>query len=322
MRKLIVYPNCSKGGVATVIRGRAVAEPNVQFDCVFVEDKGGVDAYSDLPNVDIRIVRRDRCAALVQFLVGSGIYSELSILSFPEIARGAQFPESLLVKYEFHSSNMSIIKKELSLVDLSTIDTLVAPSQYMADQIDAELPKSTRLRTVVVPNLIDSRVFHPGQSETNPIGANGVPLIWIGRFDKEKGVKHFLRLLSLLPEKFYGIVFVSLESDPARAADFFSEVHASGVNDRVHLLMNVPQWKLGDFFRRARERGGALVSTSIMESFGYTVVEAIACALPVYAFGLEVFAEHSDPDGLLNTVDIGDVVALAELLSAPAERLP
>ena len=39
MRKLIFYPNLSKGGVSAVIRGRAQAEPDVQFDTVFLHCK-------------------------------------------------------------------------------------------------------------------------------------------------------------------------------------------------------------------------------------------------------------------------------------------
>lgn len=312
MKKLIVYPNASKGGVAAVIRGRAVAEPRTQFHCVFFHDRGGREAYSDLPNVHVRIVQKDRSHNYISYSASLHSYSQVSVISSPETIEHAVFPDSTLVVYEFHSSNMEIVRRELDTVDFSKVDRIIAPSAYMGDQISDSIPSRLRLRADVVPNLVDSTSFYRGAAATRHLEPQAKPLFWIGRFDKAKGFTSYIRLLSLLPHEYVGVAVVSLENDAQRTAEFLGEAGAAGVSGRISLMLNLSQTKLGEMFREASELGGALISTSLMESFGYSVVEAIACNLPVHAFELPPFAEHTDPYGLLHQVPIGDVVALAE----------
>lgn len=322
MKHLIYYPNCSKGGVATVIRGRAADAPESQFHCVFVNDRGGRDAFVDLPNVQVRIVARDRLDAYLAYLDGQFDYHSISLLSDPRALNSSRFVDVAKVSYELHSSNMPIVRKELHEIDPGKCGRLIVPSAYMAQRIqgDAELPDG--LVVEVRPNLVDQRLFHGGEASTSFFAEGVIPLVWVGRFDKDKGVKHFVRALGLLPPEYHGYVIVSLESDPARAADFLGEVYASGVSSRVHLLMNVSQVRLSSMMREARDLGGAFVSTSLMESFGYSVVEALRCGLRVVAFELPPFAEHPDPLNLLRQVDVGDVGALAQALvsKAPVAR--
>mgnify|MGYP007072505742 FL=1 len=79
MRKLIIYPNCSKGGVSSVIRGRAADEPNTQFDVVFFNDRGGLRTFSDISNVDVRIIREDRSIAYLTYLVSRMDYDSVPV---------------------------------------------------------------------------------------------------------------------------------------------------------------------------------------------------------------------------------------------------
>ena len=311
MKKMIIYPNASKGGVAAVIRGRAVDEPKTEFHCVFFTDKGGRDAFKDLPNVHVRIVQKGRVPHYISYLARTHSYAQISILSAPDIVAGITIPEGPLVAYEFHSSNIGVIEREINTVDFSKIHQIVVPSKYLADRISEVIPTKFPLRPDVVPNLVDSTSFFRGSATQELLEPGSIPLFWVGRFDKGKGYTSFLRTLSLLPKEYRGIVIVSLESDPARAADFLGEAGAAGVFGRVDLLLNLPQAKIGEMFRQAVGYGGALISTSLMESFGYSVAEAVACGLNVRAFELPPFAEHDDPDSLLKQVPIGDVPALA-----------
>lgn len=314
MRKLIAYPNFSKGGVTSVIRGRAVASPSTTYDAVFFNDKGGADAFDDLANVEARLPRRDRIAAYLSHISATRTYDSASILSAPELVDQVSWPPDLELTYEFHSSDLTVISKELRRLDTSKIDRVIAPSRYMADKILSLLSKSGSLDVEVVPNLVDTTSFYAAAPRTEMLPKELIPLVWVGRFDKGKGYRQFVRLLSILPEDYLGIVVVSLESDPARAAAFLSEVSAAGVSGRIRLLLNIPQKRLGELYREAAGLGGWLVSTSLQESFGYSIAEALATKLPVASFELPPFHEHEDPLNLLQLVDIGDVMSLRDVI--------
>lgn len=314
MKNLIVYPNCSKGGVTSVIRGRAAANPEATFHAVFFNDRGGRDAFTDLPNVSVRIVRKDRAPSFLTYLAATHGYKRISVLSAPDVASKIEYPKDAEVAYEFHSSNISIIENELTSLDLSQISTIVAPSEYMAEQIRTVLPSGRENSVEVVPNLVDPTIFFAAPPSTNYLTGNQHPLLWVGRFDREKGYRYFLRALGMLPARYRGIVVVSIESDPTRAAEFLGEAAACGVLDRVDILANVPQQRMGELYREAAAKGGAMISTSLLESFGYSVLEAIYSDLPTFAFELPPFHEHPDPKGILRMVDTGDASAITEAL--------
>lgn len=315
MNDLIVYPNASKGGVTTVIRGRAVAKPQRRIDAVFSEDKGGASAFVDLPNVRPVIMRRDRLGAALTYMAKTFRYETASVLSSPKAVEHLAGAVPLL-RYEFHSSDLAVIESEIAKLDLGAVDEITAPTQYMVDQVHDLLPRSQRSKLAVLRNLVDGEVFRKeGPAEfvdrSDQALSSAVPLIWVGRFDKGKGHRHFARLLAALPAQYMGVMVVSLEKDPERITAFLSECAVMGVLDRVRIHLNLPQVELAELYRWARERGGFAVSTSVLESFGYFVAEATACGLRVAAFDLPVWDEH-DRQHLIERVPIGSVRALAE----------
>lgn len=312
MKKLIVYPNASRGGVAAVIRGRAIAEPRTEFHCIFFNDRGGRDAYSDLKNVHVRIVQKERANSFIAYSAREHNYAQISIIASPGTVEKVDLPDGAPLVYEFHSSNMEIVQREVEALDFSMVQRVIAPTSFMADKISRILPARVRAPVEVVPNLVDSTSFYPGSPEANLLTAGKRPLIWVGRFDKGKGFTSYIRMLSMLPDTYVGVAVVSIESDPSRAAEFLGEAGAAGVSERISLMLNLPQFTLGEMYREAAVLGGALISTSLMESFGYAVAEAISCGLPVHAFELPVLLEHADPSGLLRQVPIGDVISLRD----------
>ncbi|MFA4929816.1 MAG: glycosyltransferase [Patulibacter sp.] len=322
MRDLVVYPNCSKGGVSTVIRARAVAEPRRKIDAVFFEDRGGAHVFDELPNLRSLIIRRDRSAAALAYMASTFTYERASVLSSPSTVEHLAGKVPLL-RYEFHSSDLDIVRAEIGKLALSHIDEISAPTQYMAEHVSGLLPRSERSKVLVVPNLVDTGTFHPdgpsdfGAASADAMTQDGTPLVWVGRFDKGKGHRHFARMLAAMPSDYYGVVVVSLEKEPERVAAFLSECASMGVLDRVRIYLNLPQHELASLYRWARDRGGWAVSTSLLESFGYFVAESTSCGLRVAAFDLPVWKEH-ERRHLIHSVPIGSVRDLAEIVRAGA----
>ncbi|GAA2551283.1 glycosyltransferase involved in cell wall biosynthesis [Neomicrococcus aestuarii] len=318
MRKLIVYPNLSKGGVSAVIRGRATAEPQNTFDTLFFNDKGGADSFVDLHNVETVVVTSSRAKNYANFLSNQVQYDEISVLSAPEIANELSALEQNAVHYEFHSSDMGIIENEIKILELDRLAAIHAPSQVMLDKIRDLLPRRTWKRLTVLPNLVDTTNFTvdgPASFfENSGFDDSGkIPLLWIGRFDSGKAFAHFARLLGSLPDNYVGHVVVSLEDDPTRANKFLSECAAMGVLSRVRIYLNLSPKTMANAYRSVRDAKGWLVSTSLNESFGYAVAEATSCGLRAAVSDLPVW-DLFESSGLLHRVPSGAVVRLAQVI--------
>ena len=304
MRSLTIYPNCSKGGVATVLRSRARRNPSDVYDFVFLEDRGGLMTSSDLANVNVRIVRSDRINAFVAAATAKHLYDEVRVLSCPAVANALSLNDDLEVIYEFHSSDMGVVSNEIQKLEIDRLGHIVVPSAKMQDWVRDLLPRRVRNRVRVEENLIDTGTFHPGATLDFPGMANEQvrPLLWVGRFDDGKGFVFLPRLLAQLPHEYEAYVVVSLEKDPARVGRFLSECDAMGVRDRVRLFMNLAPGALNELYNLAADYGGWMISTSLMESFGYAVHEALASGLRVAAFGLPVYEDLSDSNLFLTPI--------------------
>lgn len=317
---LHLYPNCSLGGMTTVYRNRAVSDPDTHYTFLFMNDKSGSVAYEALPNATIRISRPDRFNALVNYAFQNVEYDSVSITSLPEVV--AQLGEtSADVIYEFHSSDQNVIQRELDILDVTKVDMIAAPSEFLADVVRSKLSGIQREKVTVIPNLVDAATF----SEDGPISPLDIPvgvfpLVWIGRLDKGKNVNDFLRVLSLLPKQYMGVIVLSFEDQPERMAHFLGLASSLGVEGRIKVVLNVSQSDIANLYRFARIRHGLFCSTSLGESFGYGVAEAIAVGLPAIAYDVGALSELDDPGVDFRLVPVGDVRGFAQHIAERAGR--
>ncbi|WP_043496727.1 glycosyltransferase family 4 protein [Georgenia sp. SUBG003] len=300
--------------MSTVLKARAAHEPGVRHDLVFTQDRGGRATFAGLPNVDLRVVHKGRIAAFVQYALTNVPYADVSVTSLPDLASTVAGRTDVPVFYEFHTSTREIISTELAALDIDRLAGVRVPSEYLADMVRGQLPHRHRGAVMVVPNLVDTATFRPDGAAMPVCGPGQRPLVWVGRFDKGKNFRDFLRLMSLLPTEFVGVVVVSLEHDPDRMAQFLSEVAYFRLEDRVSLHMNLDQARMAAVYRAAARAGGTFCSTSLAESFGYGVLEAMHCGLPAVAYAVGALSEHRTAGGELKLVDVGDLDALADAI--------
>ena len=106
MRILTLYPNCSLGGMTSVYLNRCLVDNENQYDFIFLNDKGGRKAYEALESSSLRIVRKDRLNAYMEYLVKSSEYEEIRITSLPEVTQLIKEKlKNTKVIYEFHTSS-------------------------------------------------------------------------------------------------------------------------------------------------------------------------------------------------------------------------
>jgi glycosyltransferase involved in cell wall biosynthesis len=204
----------------------------------------------------------------------------------------------------------------------SAVDRYIAVSQEVAEGWQHEL----RLRpeqVVVVPNGVDTGHFYPspekraqarqrlGLSPDRPV------LLYVGRLESEKGVHLAVRALKEQPAEPVLLI--------AGAGHYGSTLHhlaaQLGLTERVRFLGFVGHEELPDLLNAA----DIFVMPSLcQEGLPLSVVEAMACGLPVVATavgGIPTAVEDNVSGALF---PLGDVAALSErlrrLIEAPQLR--
>lgn len=319
-RILSIYPNCSKGGMTTVYRSRAAADRDSHFEFLFKNDAGGQEAFRAIPNVSFRIYPGTRFEAAVKYIAAHSHYDEIRVTSLPELASelARELPEKVV--YEFHTSNMAIIEKEMKRLDLEPLVAVQSPSRWLTSAVIRRVEPQWAEKCVTVPNLVDHLTFNKKVCGAEmSLGEHAVPLLWIGRFDKGKNFNDFLRIVASLPEKFVPVAIVSLENQPERLARALLEARAYGIDGRLRTFLNLSQGHLASIYAWARDRGGVLVSTSLAESFGYSVAEALACGLPAVAYRVGGIPEVPTCHTQEKLVPAGDVTAMTRAILEVAD---
>lgn len=315
-RVLTTYVNCSLGGMTSVYRARAVNNPDTQFDQIFCVDRGGAEAFQDLANMDMRLVERERLANYIKFVAQGTKYSELRITSMPELPAKLTNLDVGRIIYEFHSPDATIISRELEKLDPNAIDEVWTPSDWCSELVDSLRPQRMHFPIRTVPNLVDTRFFQEtGRSALLPRSKDFIPVSWIGRLENtQKNYLDFLRTLRGLPEEYYGLMIYSFETNPDRIQKFLGDAAALGVLDRIEIYSDVPQPVVSDIHRAVRDAGGIFYSTSLLESFGYAVLEAALCGCPVVSYDVGPLRQH--PVDRVTFVDIGDIQGAINAITA------
>ncbi|MCC3293009.1 glycosyltransferase family 4 protein [Arthrobacter sp. zg-Y411] len=293
--------------MTTVYRNRALDDPGNHYTFMFANDKSGSVAYQSLPNVTLRVSRPDRYEALVEYSTRVSRYDTIRVTSLPRILPKLSASSADIV-YEFHSSDERIIEREISELDLSLISKINTPSEFLAGVVRSKLPVEGRGLVEVLPNLVDEVTF----AANGPVPAfnledNVVPLVWIGRLDKGKNASDFLRVLSLLPQHYTAIVILSFEDHPGRMAEFLGLAASLRVEDKIRIVLNMSQSQIAEIYRYARSRGGLFCSTSLGESFGYGVAEALSSGLSTVSYDVGALSELGPQGGKSRLIPVGDL---------------
>jgi glycosyltransferase involved in cell wall biosynthesis len=221
-----------------------------------------------------------------------------------------------------------VIKERIAQCDL-----VLGSSDYITDKVKERYPEFSS-RCDVLYNGVDVELFHPG-SGNHSKSADGPRLLFVGRISPEKGVHTLIEAFACLANQFPAaqldlagpvaslpleyIVGISEEPEIAALARFYEEdygiilrrlVAENGLADRVNFLGVLSQEELVDYYQAA----DILINPSYSESFGMSLVEAMATETPVVAtrVGGMVNIVDENETGLL--VDRGDVQGLAEAM--------
>lgn len=234
-------------------------------------------------------------------------------------------PDSRLVLH-MHCEWLSQRPAQTIVERLENADAVACCSDYITNLARLHLPEiSERIQTVY--NGVDTRHFTPGPGPAPP------RLLFVGRISPEKGIHVLVEAFVLLADKFPQLtlqivgppwqlprnflVSLSRQSSvaglerfyPGSYLDALKAMVPPGLVGRVQFTGMVQQAELPSHYQQAQ----VLVNPSLSESFGVSLIEAMACGVPVVAAATGGMVElvRKSGAGLLVRPDDARSIALA-----------
>ncbi len=206
---------------------------------------------------------------------------------------------------EMQSEWLSQMNREAVAEQLRAVDAVVAVSGHVERLFRAAFPSYHGI-VAVVPNGVDIDQFRPASTPNEDLESQR--LLYVGRVSPEKGVHTLLEAFKLVAARFPRAhldlvggrgampmrLLVSLSDDPlVRSLERFyapdgssdyperldALVREAGLEDRVTFHSYLPHKEIISYYQRA----SIVVNPSLSETFGISIVEGMACGVPVVA---------------------------------------
>jgi glycosyltransferase involved in cell wall biosynthesis len=190
---------------------------------------------------------------------------------------------------------------------------VVATSRWMADQI-RKSPLLSRFSVTIIPNMIDTSTFAPRNRRFArdvlglPHDARIVLFVSDGMTNKRKGLSFLAEALEGLSAE-QGTILVSVGGGKLALNAKINYVHLGHVLNDLFLSVI---YSAVDLF----------VMPSLQESFGQTVLEAMACGTPVVGFDVGGIPDMVRPGLTGRLVPVGDSVALGNAIQGLLDDSP
>jgi glycosyltransferase involved in cell wall biosynthesis len=189
-------------------------------------------------------------------------------------------------------------------------DRIVVFSQFSRELILKGLGNSCANRVKVISPGIESSWFKVERNQVVP-----KHLLFWGRVEEEKGLPELFVALNTVAKKFVNVK-LTLVGEGNRLQEYKTLVDDLGLADRVEFTGWLNSWEI----ETLAAKSSIGIFPSRVESFGLSVVEAMATGLPVIAASGGAIPENIE-DGVTGTlVPVNNSDALAEAINRTLEK--
>lgn len=187
-------------------------------------------------------------------------------------------------------------------------DMVITHTRWQRDYM-LSMPHYSQLDISVLPLGVDCEQFAPAP-KTISLGNPG--LLFVGRWQKIKGIHHAVDALGRIKQHFSGakLHIIGPVSDKNYEATVKKQIMDAGLEDAVICLGPLKHRELPKFFQSADFL--LLPSVPGLESFGMVIIESMACGTPVVALR----AEGGGPNEIISHNEDGLLVDAVEIPSA------
>ncbi|WP_347548777.1 glycosyltransferase family 4 protein [Pseudalkalibacillus hwajinpoensis] len=275
MKILYIYRYLLLGGVTTQLANRrgflqTVSDPHF----IFLSDHGGRSAFGDYEKLTVM----DQPEAILHYIEKQKIDLIIAIdtkeVTDYLIEKECEIP----IIQEVHGISYKL--SYLVETDSTKFSGYIVPSTYSRNRIieDYHAPEN---KTFVIPNCLDTSLFSP--KDPVPI-TNKKIICWVGKLNDHKNWIGFLDLAQKINAKRQDCVFWMIGGETASVKatkHFFNEAANRGIN--VTWIDRMEYEQMPTLYSMVAQSGGCTVSTSRGESFGMSLIEAMACGCPAVA---------------------------------------
>ncbi len=164
-------------------------------------------------------------------------------------------------------------------------------------------------------NCFDVNSFHhvPVAKTISPIAG------WVGRIEKNKKWDLFLEIGKRLIERNGNIKLWMFIDDslyePSQKNLFTKTIDKWNLSHNLTVYKNIRNDLMPGYYSQIADSGGLLCSTSKIEGFGYTLVEAMSCGCPILTTdsdGIRSIVENNVTGMIIRQSSIEDAISKAE----------
>ncbi|MCC6587585.1 MAG: glycosyltransferase [Bryobacterales bacterium] len=220
------------------------------------------------------------------------------------------------------------VQRSLALLACRSARLVVCPSRVMLDYVSRCISLDGRGR--VVPHAFERREYlSPLNSDIAArFDHSSIKVLFVGLGAPHKNLGVVLRGIKLIPrEKCIKLYLTIGEEDLTLRQSLLEQARRLTIEDRVVLLGNVGQSEIGELFRTV----DVVVNPSIVESFGFVALEAMAFGAALLASDIEpnreicgdaaLYFDPADPADLASRLlQLADPYVNAEFRSRALQR--
>ncbi|MFQ5805051.1 MAG: glycosyltransferase [Phycisphaerae bacterium] len=303
MKVLYCYRFGILGGVCTQLINRLkVFEPSGDLDAefVFTRDLGISRTFDGDPRVHFSPTEAD-----LKRLAASGGFDAAVVIDSPEFFEPLSEVPQLPVVTEVHTTT----EGGMRYLEERTWRTIgyIVPSEYLRWVLRERFGVDRDHPICVIPNTIDAELFP--RTEVDPPGPRPV-FAWVGKLDDHKNFRGFLELAARITRKGLEGEYWLIGGEtapPSRQAELIDHIDRLELHSRCRWFPRIEYRAMHRVYAAVRASGGAKIVTSINESFGMSVLEAVICGCPVLASRVGALPEIAPGHSYIRFYESGDL---------------
>jgi len=309
MKVLYCYRYGILGGVCTQLINRlGLIKGRDQFEAhlLFAKDHGIGHTLREYPHLYFEPNTQE-----VHRLASTGGFDAGIVIDTPEYFKALDDVPNLPVIGEIHTTT----EKGLAYLENMNfrVNGFIVPSEHSRLLLREKYDIGVRERVYVIPNSINPDLFPCFPSKRKhprPIFA------WIGKLDDHKNWRGFLSIATTIREQGLDAEFWivgGITAPDSVEADLLDLSFRQGLGPHMRWFPRIEYSTMCNLYSAVRDSGGAVVVTSVNESFGMSVLEALISGCPVVASRAGAIPELAPHKSYLRLYDYGNYEGAANL---------